>query len=245
MKTETKRILRVMALVILVIVAFSLQRECSGREIKKLEKELKKEKIRNDTLVKVNETQYRKMVADTASARELKKLVDSLQIVVEGKPKEVVVVKYKIKEKEVPGKTIIKDTIIESTGYYPQEENYFAKVDVSINTKNLFTKYNFKFRPIDLSMVISEGRDGIFRADIKVPEYMTVGNVDIVARPRETEKDKKNNFGFLIGAGVGKSFKYEEEVFGRFSTGIRYKKFYLDLGASTNQTIDLGFKVEL
>lgn len=229
-----------------VMALFLVQRKCAEDTIYKLRDSLKKEKIKNDTLEQINDVQYRRAIADTATERQLRKKIDSLKIVVEGKPKEVYITKFVIKELEVAGETQIMDSLIKSRGYYPQKDDYFARVDVEIKTKTSETKYNFKFNPIDVSMVISEGKDGVFKADVKVPPFISIGQIDIVALPRETEedKDKVSNFGFLVGGGAGHDYK-TGETFGRVSGDIRYKKFYIGVGAGTNQTIDAGIKIEI
>lgn len=201
----------------------------------------KKEVLKSDKLEKINETQYRKLVADTATIKELRGIVDNLGIKLTEKPKVVEVVKLVPVEvnKPIDG-VIVKEDSVSITDYYPKEENYFAKYtnNFNLNTKEGLSKWSFN--PVTMSIVLSQREDGIWQSDVKVPDFIEVSDVDIVATPLEIYK---NNFGWILGASYGKDFNKDSE-FIRISGGFRYKKTYIDIGASSNETVDFGVKFE-
>ncbi|MCB1712425.1 MAG: hypothetical protein KDH96_08095, partial [Candidatus Riesia sp.] len=174
--------------------------------------------------------------------RELNKIVDSLEIELEAKPKVVYKIKYVPKEVEKPVDSIkIDKDSVQVEDYYPQKDNYFVKYKNKISLADSTGIGEWTFQPISLSGVISQREDGIFQADFKTPEWLKIEDVDIQAIP--LEPPKIDNFGWILGGGLGKDFK-ADETFVRLSAGLRYKKFFLDVGATTNQTLDAGIKVE-
>jgi len=239
-KVNTTLVLGVIILLLLItgFIGFNIY---EGK-LNKSDMAYRKLVIANDTLVKINETQYRKLVADTLTQRELNKIVKELGIALEAKPKIVYKTKIVIKEIEKPTDSVsIKGDSISIVDYYPQKTDYFVKYENVITVKDTTGISKFSFNPVDISIVISQREDGVFESDIKVPEFMTVGNVDIQSVPMSIPKVK--NFGMLFGVGLGKSFK-DQETYLKLSGGVRYKKFYIDVGGGTNGTLDGLIKFE-
>jgi len=198
--------------------------------------------LRNDTLQKVTETQYRKLVADTLTKRELRKLIDSLGVALDAKPTTIIKTELVIKEviKEVDAVTVKGDSI-HVIDYYPTKENYFVRYqsDVSLSSQEGVSK--FTFRPIDIAIVMSQREDGVFQADIKAPSFIKINSLDIQSLPMELYKP--DSFGWIIGAGVAKVLD-EDQTFFRINAGIRFHKLYVLLGGSSHGAVDLNVNFE-
>lgn len=203
----------------------------------------KVEILKNNKLEKINETQYRKLVADTATIKELRNIIDDLGIKLAAKPKIIETIKLVPIEIEKPvDDVIIKGDSIQITDYYPQKENYFVSYSNSVDILSKKGKGLWNFRPVDISIALSQREDGIWQSNIKVPDYILVNDLDIVATPMEPPKI--DNFGWILGVGYGKYLGNSVEDYIRISGGLRYKKIYLDIGANTNKQIDGNIKFE-
>lgn len=241
-KMKNSIIIGLSAGILVLLLAFFCDRSKREKELQSLKELYKKEVLKNDSLVKVNEMQYRKLVADTLTIRELEKEIKELGIELSAKPKIIEKIVFKPIEIEKPTDSIsIEEDNLTIEDYYPQKENYFVKY---LNKTNLTTKEGtstFYFSPVPISIVISQRDDGIFQSDIKSPEWLTVEAVDILAIPMEHPKIDK--FGVLVGVGIGRDFE-KYETYGRFSVGVRYKTLYLDVGGGTNKQADASVKIE-
>lgn len=229
--------------VLVLLLAFSCDRIKREKELKSLKELYKKEVLKNDSLVKVNETQYRKLIADTLTISQLNNKIKQLNIKLKEKPKVITEIEYVPKEveKEVEVVRVIGDTV-QIEDYYPNKKEYFVKYENEVSIKDKKGVAKFSFQPLKITSVISERKDGIFQIDFKTPEWLEVQSIDIQSTP--IESIKQNNFGFLLGAGMERNF-YENKSNIRIETGIRYKKMYLDLGISTSNIADLTLKFEL
>jgi len=203
----------------------------------------RKLEISKDSLVQVNDTQFRKLVADTLTKKQLRKKIDSLGFELDNvEPKIVYQIKYVPKEIEKPtDEVVVEEDTVKIDSYYPQKENYFMRYQNTISLKDGVGLEKWTPKPISLSGVISQRDDGIWTADFQTPDWLDIESVDIEAVPLDIPK--KDRFGWLIGASYGKDFQNNTEYL-RLSTGIRVDKFYIDVGASTNSTIDGGIKYE-
>ena len=211
-------------------------------DIEEANRSVRMEKLRADKLEVISSTQARKLVADSLTQRELERLVKELGIALDAKPKIVWKTKFIIKEieKEIDG-IVVDSTSISVDDYFPQKENYFIRYQNRIDLLEGKGKSNWSFNPIEISGAISQRRDGIYTIDFKAPEFLQIESIDVQATPLDTPK--VDNFGFLLGGGAGYDFR-SQEVYGRLSGDIRIKKFYIGVGAGTNQTVDGGVKFE-
>lgn len=210
-------------------------------KIERLQTQLRTAKIKEDSLRKVKEGYYKKLVADTLTQIELNKIVDSLELLTEN-PKIVEVIKIVPKEveKEVD-KVVVKDSTLEIEDFYPNKENPFIRYNSKINLLTQKGKSKFTPYPFDIVLSIGQKEDGTFELDSKLPEIFNVTDIQVQATPMTPEK--KDNFGILLGAGGGKNFHLQDPYI-RVNTGIRYKKTYLQLGGNTNNTADLTLTFE-
>lgn len=213
-----------------------------GNIIDKYQEETKASKIRESKLEKLNEELYTKLVADSASTRELKKLNDSLQLKLDN-PKVITVVKWKYKEVEKPVEDVeVKDSTLTFTDYYPTKQNPFITYTgkFKLYDKVGFGKFNFK--PQELRLGISQNEDGTYSVNSGVPSYVQITGLDVVALPMEPPK--VDNFGWIVGGRIGQDILSTSNYI-KINGGIRYKKFYLSVGAATNGTAEAGIDIEL
>src|SRR5690625_3693569 len=243
MKKNIENIL-VTIVIILIFVLININNRWYYK--KKIDEERRKyntELIRNDSLIKVSETQYSKLIADTLTISQLNRKVKQLQIELKAKPKVITETKYIPKEieKEVEVVKVVGDTV-KIEDYYPNKESYFVKYENEISIKDKKGSSKFFFNPLKVTSVVSQRKDGLFQVDFKTPEWLEISSVNIQSTPLEKEKVK--NFGILIGAGIGRNFDENKNNI-RIESGIRFKRMYLDLGFNTSNTADLTLKFEL
>lgn len=244
MKLNTNKTLVKWVLIVLVaMIAILLVRgEIQKKKLEKTQLEVRKWKIKQDSLLKLSDGYYRKLVADTLTKNQLKKLAEDI-IELKGR-KPVVVQNVTFVPKEV--EKLIDDVVVKNDtayieDYYPSKESPFLKYTnkFSISNQKGFSK--FKFNPVDLAIVLTQRDDGIFEADIKGPEFLNFTNVDIQAIP--LTPPSKDNFGWLFGVGYGKDFNTNENFFD-IDIYARIKRFYIGGGVTTSGMAKGGIKIE-
>lgn len=182
------------------------------------------------------------MVADSLNKQQLKDLVKENFKLKNTKPKIIEKIVFKIKEVEKPTDQVnIENDSIYIEDYYPDKENFLIKYinKTSITNQKGISKFNFN--PFEITGVISQREDGIYQFDLKVPDYVKIGKIDIQAIP--IEEVKVDNFGYLFGVGYGQNIETKEN-FININSYIRYKKFYVGLEATTQGNLLGGIKVE-
>lgn len=212
------------------------------KKVKEVERRERIAVIARDSLVKVSDIQYRKLVADSLKQSELNKLVKDLKIELDAKPKIIEVIKWKPRPVEKPtDDVVVKGDSINIRDYYPTKEKRFITYESKIDISTQKGTSVWAFESVEMTIVISQRKDGIFQADVKVPEWIEIGSIDIQATPMELPPPDK--FGWLLGVGGGTDFLTGAH-FGRLGGGIRYKKIYLNVGANTNSTMDATIQFE-
>jgi len=200
-------------------------------------------KISKDELQKISDEQNRKLVADTLTQKQLNKIVDNLKLKLDAKPKIIIKTIVVPKEIEKPiDSVIVKNDSITINDYYPNKENYFVNYFAKINIKTQKGIGKFSFKPIELSLIISQRKDGIYQLDSKSPKWMKINNIQVQSLPLTSEE--KDNFGWIIGGGYGKDYKTFENYF-RVNSGFRWKKLYIQGGINTLGQGDINLNLEL
>jgi len=243
MRITVKNITLIVLIIIIFSTGFFISKHFSDLKQQKLRRELSKERIKNDTLVQLSPTTYRKLVADTLTQRQLRKKVKELEIELKD-PKIVEVIKFvpRTIENKVVDTVFIKDSLVNITDYYPNKKDYFVKYTATINTITQNAVSNWDFNPQEFKLGLGLNNKGMYEVITEVPEFIKITNIDVQSLP--LEKSKKDNFGFLIGAGYGTNINTSED-FISLQSGIRYKKAYLLMSLTTNETINLGLTFEL
>lgn len=212
-----------------------LSNHLNNKKLEEARIELRKERIKNDTLVKLAPGVYSKLVADTLTINELNNRLKELEIKLEN-PTIIQNITFEPEEKdtEITEVEVDNDTI-KQTDYYPTKENYFVKYSSKTNTKTQQGVGNFSFNPQDISLAIGQKEDGTYEVKTKFPDYFNITNLDVQSLPMTPNKRK--DFGWLLGAGYGQNLTTKEE-FLNIQAGIRYKKTYFTLNGATNNTLN-------
>lgn len=213
------------------------------------EKELLKEKskykieiIKKDSLQKVSDGYYRKLIADTLTKQQLKKLAEDIVELKNRKP--ISITKTIIQPVEIRKETdsisIEKDSVF-IKDYYPNKENPFLKYTNRFSLISQKGISNFAFDTISLKQVVTKKEDGLYQIDFKGPDFLELKSIDIQTEP--LLEPVKDNWGTLIGIEYGKNLSSQENLFG-INVYQRYKKFYLGVSVDTKENLKGGFKIE-
>lgn len=209
----------------------------------RLQAELNKQKIQNDTLTKIADGYYTKLVADTLTQKQLKKLAEEVIELKNRKPVSVtktVIQPVRI-EKETDTISEIGDSIF-ITDSYPDKENPFLKYTNRFSLVDKKGVSEFDFSEITLSEVVTKKEDGLYQIDFKGPDFLEVKSINIQTEPQK--KNEKDNSGILVGLNIEKDFTNNSTYYNP-NAYYRFKKFYIGGGASTKGSGMFGIKIEL
>lgn len=205
---------------------------------------LKETILSKDSLYKVRDGQYTKLVNDTKSKSELTKEVKSeLPQTYQDikKAKENIISHTKVSV--APKSTTTIDTVyIDTLGiqkfdsYYPNKDNYFVKHKSTID-KNVATNL-WEFNSLKLDIVVTQQKDGMYRARLAGPEWIEANEVTVNSLPLTPLTERKLKF--LLGGSGGYSMNDRNIVLGIYS-GIRYKSNIILIHGGTNKVISGGF----
>lgn len=238
------KLLAILSLILSVLVVmFWIQRNQERIKTTKTQIQWKTSLIAQDSLKKLSDGYYQKLVADTLTLSELKK-VASKYVDLKGRdPVYVteVVAKPKFAEKVIDG-VVVKGDSIRIEDYYPSKEDPFLKYtsNVSIATQKGVSQFNFN--SIKLVQVVTRKPNGIYQVDFITPKFIEVESLSIQSEPMV--KEVKDNWGTLVGADYGRNLESSKDIIG-VSVYQRYKKVYLGIGVDTEKTVKAGVKIEL
>lgn len=227
---------------ILLIVGF-IKLNQHRKALKEREDAYKDVVLKNDELKKINATQYQKLIDDRLKQKELDDIISGLKIELKNKPKTVIetVLVPVDKESPVDDVVVVNDSLT-INDFYPQKKDYFVNYSARIDTESKKGIGRFSFQPVNVNLVLSQRKDGVYQLDTQVPEWMSVNNIEVRSLPLDVPRP--DNFGLLLGVGYGKDFSKIREDYVRITTGVRWKKLYLEVGGNTNSTVDGGLKFE-
>lgn len=235
------KVLFTIGAVLAVLATFFITSNIKDRQLEAQKQELRKEILRNDSLVKINDELYSKRVADTATIRQLKRLNDSLNLELKN-PKVIVITKLQPKDQEGPIDSVdVSNDLVTVEDHYPDQDNpfvsYFGRIDLTTKSG----EGTFKFRELHLDLGITQNNDGTYSLNTKVPDFMVVNSVDVTSLPMDTEKP--DNFGWLLG--VKGNYSFEDQNVGyEIIGGIRYKKVNIITSANTHKQVGAGLIFE-
>lgn len=192
--------------------------------------------------MKVSNGFYQKIIADTLTKHQLKKLAEEITELKGRKPITITntVIKpvYMDKPSDI---VIVRNDSISITDYYPNKENPFLKYSNKTSLKTKKGRSTFDWKPIKLSQVTTKKDNGLYQVDFKGPDFLEVESLDIQTEPMA--EPIKDNRGTLIGIEYGKNLGIEENIF-EINVYQRYKKFYLGGAVSTDKDLKAGIKFE-
>lgn len=240
MKTLNK-ILMVLGAVLLILATFFITDHIKEKKLEKQRLELRKQILKNDSLVQINEGLYTKRIADTLKISQLRKLNNILQLELED-PKVIVVTKVQPKdqEKEVDS-IIVKDNLVSIKDYYPDKENPFITYSADVNFETQKGEGKFSFKELNLNFGVTQNKDGTYSLNSSVPDFINVTDITVQSLPLTPKK--VDNFGWLAGAGIGQDFRDQSQYL-TLNAGIRFRKLYLEVQGSTNNTLSTNIKFE-
>lgn len=235
------KIIVIVVALLAALAAMKVTQVVYQAKVDRVEALVRVEVIKNSKLTKINEGLYSKLVADTLTKREMKRVIDSLGLELKNA---ILVAEVVFKPKDTIKEIITvgyKDSIINIQDFYPSKKNPFIEYSAKYNLKDSIGFGEFKFTPVKLALGIGQNKDGTFRVNTKVPEFIEVTTVDVKALP--IAKPKPDNFGLIFGAGYGTNLTNKEQ-FLKASAGVRVKKIYIEAEGATNNTVSAGLKFE-
>jgi hypothetical protein len=242
MKVDKKAILIIILIFIIGFITFNFTKSLYQKKVQKAQRELINYKIKADTLARINENQYRKLLADTLTKRELLKKIDSLKIKADN-PIVVTEVLYEFDKKETEGEIKTTDSTMTFTDYYPDKENPFIKYSAEINKIKNTYKGSFDVKPLSLNLVFSQNKEGVYQLDSKVPDYISISKIDIQSTPLNSVPESKKAITTFAGLKYNNSF-LSEDPFIETIVGLRYRRINLIGSLSTNSYLGLGILID-
>lgn len=239
-----KNKLLMILVIILIIISgiFWFQKRSAQKREFQTQQLIRKKTIAEDSLVKLSDGYYQKLVADTLTKQQLKKLAEDIIELKNRKPISVTTTIIKPIEvlKETDSIKIVKDSVyIED--FYPKKDKPFLKYTNRFSLKTQKGISTFKFDSIKLTQVTTKKENGLYQIDFKGPDFLELQSVDIQTEP--ILEQVKDNWGTLIGLEYGKNLDSNNNIF-EINAYQRYKKFYLGGSISSNKNIKGGIKIE-
>lgn len=223
----------------ILIVSLFILNKCKNTDIEKLKTDAHKTLLKSDKLRLEKKGIYKKYVTDSLTKKELKDKVRDLQIKVKNPiivEKIVFVPKYVKKQADT---VYIKGDTVKIVDYYPKKQDAFLRYTF-LKVKDS-SESEFKFlKKIKLDLVINQLESGVMEANIKSNDFVKIDKVSVNMLPKE-KKEKTKSLGFLLGAGFENNNNSKGLI---LNTGLRYKKTYLQVQATTNQSIGVSLTKE-
>lgn len=202
---------------------------------------LKQEILFTDSVMKEREGAYSKLIDDTKKNKEIVRLISEQNIL---KDKEIKTLKRKIKsftKIELEPKRLVDTFFVENNNFeafYPSKKDYFIKHKGELKVDSLMSEWSFN--PLELNLIISETKAGMYKLTSYVPNWLEVKSLEVHTIPESFIKP--DNFDFLIGVESGYHFQKEEVVF-ELEGGFRYKKNIFSISGNTNKELKAGIKL--
>lgn len=233
------------AILTVVIAILWVQKNQAYKEAFQSKQEMRKGVIYRDSLVKLADGYYQKLVADTLTRSQLNELARQIVDIKKLQPVSVTTTVIKpINVVKETNEVKVSEDSISIQDFYPNKDNPFLtyKNKLSLTTQSGVS--TFDFNEITLKEVISKKENGLYQVDFKGPPFIQVKSINIQTEPIEKEvKDKK---GVLIGLSYGTNLDSKESSnFVELNVYQRYNKFYIGGGVDTNKNVKGGVKIEL
>ena len=204
----------------------------------------KKTILQKDSLQKIREGEYTKLVNDLKSSNDLKKYIKEIsdstyQDIKRNKEKPLIITKVTTIPKTIQTiDTVYIDTlgVRTITSYYPNKDSMYIKHTSVIKDKE--SKNTWEFSPLKLNVIVTQQKDGMYRARFVGPSWIEVQEVTVNSLPLSPITERK--FKFLLGASGGYDFNYRNVSAGIY-TGFRYKNKIVLVNGNTNKVVSLGY----
>ena len=206
--------------------------------------EYKKTILQKDSLEKIREGEYTKLVNDLKSSNDLKKYIKEIsdstyQDIKRNKEKPLIITKVTTVPKTIQTiDTVYIDTlgVRTTTSYYPNKDSMYIKHTSIIKDKE--AKNTWEFSPLKLNVIVTQQKDGMYRARFIGPSWIEAQEVTVNSLPLSPITERK--FKFLLGVSGGYDFNYRNVSAGIY-TGFRYKNQIVLVNGNTNKVVSLGY----
>ena len=260
------KLLNIVCGFVIFVLLFLLFKQCGDNKKSDIVLQEYKERVLTyDSLRKVSDNHYQKLVNDINTEKELseqlKKENKALYEEIKKEKKQVIAYTSLKAQPEKKVETIrlvpVSDRLKvgereykEFDDYYPNKEDYFinyrGRLDVSDNDITYIDVKSdsgelvgtWKFSSLKIGIVVSEKEKGLFHVDLDAPSWLAVKNVEVNTLPLSAIKP--DNFDWVIGGAVGKNYG-GNMVFG-VETGIRIKRSIFSIQGNTDKQVLVGFK---
>ena len=204
----------------------------------------KKTILQKDSLQKIREGEYTKLVNDLKSSNDLKKYIKEIsdstyQDIKRNKEKPLIITKVTTIPKTIQTiDTVYIDTlgVRTITSYYPNKDSMYIKHTSVIKDKE--SKNTWEFSPLKINVIVTQQKDGMYRARFVGPSWIEAQEVTVNSLPLSPITERK--FKFLLGASGGYDFNYRNISAGIY-TGFRYKNQIVLVNGNTNKVVSLGY----
>lgn len=204
----------------------------------------KKTILQKDSLQKIREGEYTKLVNDLKSSNDLKKYIKEIsdstyQDIKRNKEKPLIITKVTTIPKTIQTiDTVYIDTlgVRTITSYYPNKDSMHIKHTSIIKDKE--SKNTWEFSPLKLNVIVTQQKDGMYRARFVGPSWIEAQEVTVNSLSLSPITERK--FKFLLGASGGYDFNYRNVSAGIY-TGFRYKNQIVLVNGNTNKVVSLGY----
>ena len=204
----------------------------------------KKTILQKDSLQKIRDGEYTKLVNDLKSSNDLKKYIKEIsdstyQDIKRNKEKPLIITKVTTIPKTIQTiDTVFIDTlgVRTITSYYPNKDSMYIKHTSVIKDKE--SKNTWEFSPLKLNVIVTQQKDGMYRARFVGPSWIEAQEVTVNSLPLSSITERK--FKFLLGASGGYDFNYRNVSAGIY-TGFRYKNQIVLVNGNTNKVVSLGY----
>ena len=204
----------------------------------------KKTILQKDSLQKIRDGEYTKLVNDLKSSNDLKKYIKEIsdstyQDIKRNKEKPLIITKVTTIPKTIQTiDTVFIDTlgVRTITSYYPNKDSMYIKHTSVIKDKE--SKNTWEFSPLKLNVIVTQQKDGMYRARFVGPSWIEAQEVTVNSLPLSSITERK--FKFLLGASGGYDFNYRNISAGIY-TGFRYKNQIVLVNGNINKVVSLGY----
>ena len=204
----------------------------------------KKTILQKDSLQKIRDGEYTKLVNDLKSSNDLKKYIKEIsdstyQDIKRNKENPLIITKVTTIPKTIQTiDTVFIDTlgVRTITSYYPNKDSMYIKHTSVIKDKE--SKNTWEFSPLKLNVIVTQQKDGMYRARFVGPSWIEAQEVTVNSLPLSSITERK--FKFLLGASGGYDFNYRNVSAGIY-TGFRYKNQIVLVNGNTNKVVSLGY----
>lgn len=246
MKTKIQKYGSIFIIVIMALII--LGQYFATRNVTSNLKEYKDILIIEDSLRRVTEGHYQKLVDDRNSQRDIRKILkehnrELFELLKDEKKKPITYTVIQAKPESIQDTVKIKTEIKEGkklsrfSSFYPNKKDYFASYTGQIDGSTVNGEWNFN--NLEIGLVISEKSRGLFEADLDAPSWLKVGDIKVNTLP--LDDIKKERFDWLLGVETGINLMTQQPVVG-LEGGIRFNKSIISATATSNKEAVLSYK---